>query len=105
MSLVLISKDLLFTGISEGSDGTVSQLVSYEFETQVKTADVVLKAFSLVHKARDNNFYQGAAKISNVSHQNNTVQATVTLQLSDNSDHTLDPNKVQATVLFIADCE
>ena len=79
--------------------------MSHEFETTVTTADIVLKAFKLVHKDRDNNFYEGAAQISNVSHYENTVQGTVTLQLSDNSNHTIDPDKSTATILFIANIE
>ena len=105
MALTLHSEDILFTNITEGSGGTVSQIISHDFKSDVKTGDIVLKSFKLSYKSMDHNFYENAAEITNVSLDGHSVTGKLTLQLSDKSNNTLDPDKVYATVLFIADCE
>lgn len=105
MSLVLHSEEYFFSDIPESDNGTVSQKINHNFSTDIIFVDVALKGFQLTHKERDNNFHSCAVQITNVTHEQNNVQCTVSLQLSDNSDHTLDPNQVSVTLLFIANCE
>ncbi len=105
MGIVLKSRDINFTNIPVGSDGIVSTQVEQSFDTEVKSAEVVLKAFKLVHMARDNHLYECGAEITNVSLDGSTVRCTVSLQLVDNNDNTLDPDKVNMSIVFITDCE
>lgn len=103
--IVFKPQDINFQGQTAGNDGTVSKQVEHQFDTKVISAEVVIKAFSLIHNLRDNNFYAGGAEIINVTIDDDKVQCTARLRLVDNSQHTLDPEQVTMSIVYLVECE
>ena len=103
--IVFKPQEINFQGQTAGNDGKVSKQVEYEFDTTVISAEVVLKAFSLIHKLRDTHFYAGGADISDVVIDGTKVQCHVSLRLVDNDEHTLDPEQVTMKIVYLAECE
>ena len=98
-------QDINFRGQTAGNDGIVSKQVEHEFDTKVISAEVVIKAFSLIHKLRDNHFDAGGAEIINVAIDGDKVQCTARLRLVDNNQNTLDPEQVTMSIVYLVECE